>query len=173
MEYVIYLLLSIAVIVAFIQMLFVERFDVTAHKRGKCPEGCNSSSVTTPDGKRTESCFKNDSAGNVTECPVLDKCPPGDVEKDGVCLYCPPPLKLVGDKCTTGDPTDYPARVLGRAPCADGQNEFNGICLEPCTNGKKLNGFLCMSSNAQTAPAAPVLSPVGAPSCKIENFADF
>jgi len=173
MEYVILLLLSIALIVAFIQMSFVENFETPAQMRGKCPEGCDSSSVTTPDGKRTESCSKNDSSGNVTQCPVLDKCLPGDVEKDGMCMFCQPPFKLVGDKCTTGDPTDYPAKIVGRAPCASGQIESNSMCFEPCTNGKKLNGFLCMSSNAQTAPAAPVLSPVGAPSCKIENFADF
>jgi hypothetical protein len=173
MEYVVSLLLFIALIVAFIQVSFVENFETPAQMRSKCPEGCHGSSSTTPDGKTTQYCSKNDSVGNVTQCPVLDKCLPGDVEKDGMCMFCQPPFKLVGDKCTTGDPTDYPAKIVGRAPCASGQIESNSMCFEPCTNGKKLNGFLCMSSNAQTTPPAPVLSPVGAPSCKIENFADF
>jgi hypothetical protein len=135
MEYVIYLLLSIAVIVAFIQMLFVENFELPAKKRSKCPTGCSYSRYSSPTkDEPDELCsrlnssgsFAYDSGGNMISCPLLDKCPDGDTEKNGECLYC--------------------------------------------DQGLTLKGELCVKDNGT---AAPVLSPVGAPSCKIENFADF
>ena len=112
--------------------------EMPALLRGKCPEGCSSSSVTTADGKRTESCSKNDSLGNITKCPVLDKCPPGDVEKDGLCQYCQEGLKIVDGKCLPTDKASF--HLFAAAPCPTGCTFYNGGCLKDdakkCTTGE-------------------------------------
>ena len=106
-----------------------EQAEIPALLRGKCPEGCSSSSVTTADGKRTESCSKNDSLGNITKCTVLDKCLPGDVEKDGVCQYCQEGLKIVDGKCLPRD-DNASLPMVAQAPCPTGCTFYNGGCLK-------------------------------------------
>lgn len=122
MEYVVSLLLFIALIVAFIQVSFVEHLEFNQLADGKCMSS----------------------------------------------------FKPVGDKCVSIDPGAYEARVLGRPPCPSGQIEHErGVCIEPCVAGKKLDGYICTSSTTETTAPAPVLSPVGVPSCKIESFSSF
>ena len=157
-EYLLWLVLILLAIV-YARILFTEQFETPARVRGKCPEGCNGSSITYPNGKIEVSCSKNDGS----KCPVLDKCMSGTVEKDGMCMYCPPQFKLVGDKCVTIDPDAYESKFIKRAPCASGQTESDGACFESCRAGKKLDGFLCTSDGY--SPSTSVSSNTGAPTC--------
>lgn len=147
--------------------------------RGKCPEGCDYSNMTDRTGKKIESCSRRDG----TKCNLLDKCLPGDVEKDGMCQYCEPGLKVVAGKCVPID-TNASLPVMSRAPCKDGEKSINEICLK-CPAGKKLdNNSLCRvdstvapveSRNAGTKVAATSVKPPpqGVPSCDIEKFAAY
>jgi hypothetical protein len=127
--------------------LTFRQMEIPALRRGKCPEGCYPSSYIGPDGKVIERCSKTNGTGN---CPVLDKCPPGDVEADGICLYCPPRLKLVAGKCVPSDPNDS-LPEMAPASCPAGCTFYNGGCLKEdviyCRDPQRQNEPKCVSIN--------------------------
>jgi len=134
--------------------------------RGKCPEGCDYSNMTDRTGKKIESCSRRDG----TKCNLLDKCLPGDVEKDGMCQYCEPGLKVVGGKCVPID-TNASLPVMSRAPCKDGEKSINEICLK-CPAGKKLDNNSLCRVDSTVAPAEPQEVPAEFMGCPIGCFSD-
>jgi len=168
MEYVIYLLLSIAVIVAFIQMLFVEHLEIPAAEMGG----------TCVDGFRAvgDKCVSIDPTASIAPRGPAP-CPTGCTFYNGGCLkddtiYCMDQQRKNEPKCISIKDRSFSEAQCPYGTCPGGNASVNGSCVGPCPPGKKVQGGLCVSDNG-TAPAAPVFSPVGAPSCKIENFADF
>ncbi len=123
------------------------QMDIPALRRGKCPEGCYSSSYILPDGNFIERCSKTNGTGY---CTVLDKCLPGDVEADGQCLYCPPRLKLVAGKCVPSDP-NVSLPEMAPASCPAGCTFDNGGCLKEdviyCRDPKRQKEPKCVSIN--------------------------